>query len=566
MNESNDTQFAQRGKTEYTRKRNRALPFFAQLGNVLFVLFCAVVLLLSIHGLPGNPGEQELTQRMWMDDGPFDSSNERGRYALLYSVVENHSVQFSEQLAKFSSPDLAYTNGKYVSLFAPGVSLLIAPGYLLGKYLGYAQVGTFAEVAFFAILNVLLLRAIAVRLGAHPLAAVLASVVFLFASPAYAYATVLFQHHISTFFILASLYLVIRYNSWLSLAAIWLLCAAAVTVDYPNFFMLFPVGVAALGKILVVRNQGRSVAVSLHVLRVLTFAAAVVPLVLFMWFNKLSYGNPLTLSGSQERVVDIKNDKPVFERDVFLKDHPELKATGLPQKSPLAFFNSRLLVHGFYIHFVSPDRGMLMYTPVILFGFVGLVLAVRKRNPHVSLLIAVLGTNILLYSMWDDPYGGWAFGSRYLIPAYAVLSICLALLLTYWKKSNVFLLVFLAIFSYSVGVNTLGALTSNLNPPQNEAIQLQKTTHQEEKYTYLRNYDELNDNNSRSLVYNLLVRDRLSAWDYYLYLTTFILLAGSFLLAVFKAVAQKEKPASGPALTMKPGWSGNVLKGDEYGV
>src|SRR5438105_4429802 len=102
-------------------------------GTILFIAFCAFILSFSLRGLPGNPTPAELNTKVWKDNGPFELSNERGRFALLYSVIEDHKLNFSVDLAKFAVPDLAYTNGKYVSLFAPGVSFIDIPGYLLGK-------------------------------------------------------------------------------------------------------------------------------------------------------------------------------------------------------------------------------------------------------------------------------------------------------------------------------------------------------------------------------------------------------------------------------------------------
>src|SRR5207237_1298615 len=99
---------------------------------------------------------------------------------------------------------------------------------------------------------------------------------------------------------------------------------------------------------------------------------------------------------------------------------------------------------------------------------------------------------ILLYSMWDDPYGGWAFGSRYLIPTYAILSIFMALLLKRIAKYNILLLLFFAVFTYSVGINTLGAITSNRNPPQVEAVALERASGKAQPYTYIRNFNVLN--------------------------------------------------------------------------
>jgi len=52
------------------------------------------------------------------------------------------------------------------------------PGYILGKYFDISQFGTYIWLALFALLNVFLIRMIAIRLGAAPLAASLAGIAF----------------------------------------------------------------------------------------------------------------------------------------------------------------------------------------------------------------------------------------------------------------------------------------------------------------------------------------------------------------------------------------------------
>src|SRR6185437_9390999 len=147
-----------------------------------------------------------------------------------------------------------------------------------------------------------------------------------------------------------------------------------------------------------------------------------------------------------------------------------------------------------------------------------------RKVPYVWLMTAIIGFDILLYSMWDDPYGGWAFGSRYLIPAYSILAIFIALLLQKIAKKNILLLLFFAVFSYSVGVNTLGAITSNRNPPKVEAVALAKVSGKEQPYTYVRNFNILNQDISKSAFFETLAGNFVTAWNYYTYLTSFIVI------------------------------------------
>ena len=153
--------------------------------------------------------------------------------------------------------------------------------------------------------------------------------------------------------------------------------------------------------------------------------------------------------------------------------------------------------------------------------------------------VGIVGADLLLYSMWGDPYGGWAFGARYLIPAYAILSIYTALLLTYLGKKRLFMLVFFVVLSYSVIVNSLGALTSNSNPPKVEAVALANQIHQPVSYTYMRNVNDLNGNVSKSFVFKAFADNYLTAWEYYTYITIFILSVFALFIVIYQISLNK---------------------------
>jgi hypothetical protein len=497
-------------------------------GSIFFFVFCAIILSFSIRGLPGNPDVTELRTGVWRENGPFELSPERGRFTLLYSIIENNSFSFSRELAFFAEPDVAYMDGRYVSLFAPGLSFIVMPGYLIGKYFGAAQVGTFAVIAFFALLNVFLIRQIAIRLGAHQLAATIAGFGFLFATPAYAYAVNLYQHHVSTFFILLSVFLLIRFNNFWSLSLIWMLCVFSVVIDYPNFFMLLPIGIFALSRLFFInKTKTGSVSVTFSIIRVFTFIGVILPILFFCWANIMSYGKPFQLAGALERPVKINADgTPVLASKMLtLETSTSASLTPLPQDGSgsntgvIAFFVNRNIMNGFHTHFISGDRGIIVYTPLMIFSCIGIYIAWKRRLPYFALLIAIIGFNVLLYSLWGDPYGGWAFGSRYLIPSYAILSLFIAIALTFLIKNNLFLLLFFIIFVYSLVINTLGAITSSRNPPRIEVANLENLSGTKQHSTYLRNVEFLMQGKSKSFIFQAVGQKYISAWQYYIILT-----------------------------------------------
>ena len=117
--------------------------------------------------------------------------------------------------------------------------------------------------------------------------------------------------------------------------------------------------------------------------------------------------------------------------------------------------------------------------------------------------------------MWGDPWGGWAFGSRYLIPTYALLGIGISLALTKFRKNYLFISFFVLAMGYSVWVNSLGAITTNRNPPQTEILALEKLSGREEKYTYMRNWEVLKNGRSKSFVFQTKAKDYVNAIQYH---------------------------------------------------
>lgn len=554
-------------------KRCKAITSRQGSFNILFIIFCSLMLILSIRGIAGNPTEQAINSDKWIENGPLETSADRGKFALTYSIVENHSLSFSLPLAKFATPDLARADGKYVSLFAPGISFLAIPGYLIGKAFGVAPLGAFTTIALFALLNVMLLRAIAIRLGAHPIAANIGAALFLFATPAFSYAVTLYQHHVSTFFVLLSIYALLRWNNFWSLTLVWFLCALSLIVDYPNLFLMLPIGIFALGRIILAKWEQNNLRIKIKPGWLLTLLAITVPFSFLLWYNSAANGSPFQLSGTLPRAETIDEAVRPVQAKGMTDDELTQAEKPAEEKVALGFFKTRHLLNGFYTLLISPDRGTIVYAPIILAGIVGFIFlyprarrgratidAVWRPQVHYhqnsisngtakewnnqkigNLLIMIILVNFLLYSMWGDPYGGWAFGSRYLIPAYALLAIGLAVAITKLRKNHFFLITLVVVMTYSLWINSLGAVTTNLNPPQEEALALEKTYNIEVKYDYERNLQMLDQNKSKSFVWQTFVQKYLSAKKYHELISGFLITVILIMLLYYRFFFKNEK-------------------------
>jgi hypothetical protein len=156
-------------------------------------------------------------------------------------------------------------------------------------------------------------------------------------------------------------------------------------------------------------------------------------------------------------------------------------------------------------------------------GLLGIYFASKAGARLAPLMVAVIGANLLLYSMWGDPWGGWAFGSRYLIPSYAILSIFLGYLLAKFNKNILLFIIFTLLCFYSVDINTIGALSTSAVPPKVQVLELEKVSGIVQKYNHERGLDLLKNGKSKSFVYNTYLSNTISALDYYKIITGSIL-------------------------------------------
>jgi len=483
---------------------------------ILGTIFLASAIFVSTASLPGNPTISELNSSTWKVSGPLDLSPERGRYALLYSLVENKSFQFSPEVARFATPDLGYFNGQYVSLFAPGVSFVMIPGYLLGKYFGFAHLGATLVIGLFAFLNTWLIRLILTKLGVSKLVAFTAALLFLVATPAFAYAGVIYQHHISTFCVLACLYLVLKPVNLKKLGLCFLIFGFSALIDVPNIFFITPIIIYGLTNYFKFSLVDDKIEFNFNLKVIFAGLGVVLPILIYLLINFYSYGNAFQLSNTVTHIQALdESGKPITGRGADERSINDIKNLGERKRNPFNFFKSRHLINGLQAFFISPDRGLLIFNPLSILGLVGIGVLFRKKPILTQTLLGIITLNILLYSMRSDPWGGWGFGSRYLIPSFSILAILLGIALNQYRKNLLFMSLFLGLGYYSIYVNIAGAISSIANPPKVEILALEALTNQQERFSYDRNLERLRQGSSKSFVFKTFLHRRLSAWEYF---------------------------------------------------
>lgn len=476
---------------------------------LLLACFAGIVYLLTLHGMPGNLEGRAIKNNLDQATKPFELSPERSRYVLVESLANHKTFALSQDLAEAAYPDVGFLHGKYFIYFAPGVSLLAVPFYELGKHFALAQVFTFATVSVFAVCNVLLLYLIAKTIFRFPAwTAVIIGLVFAFASSALSYAVTLYQHHITTFLILSSFYAVWQFKkrvrfSFLWALYVWLAYGIGTFVDYPNVILMLPVlCYFAITAVSIIMTKYH-IQFTIRMPFLYTFIALILLLGIHGYYNYYNYGKATMLSGSLPGYKEIKEQVVQANQGAVAV---------VAEKNPVSFFSEENFPRGFYTLTASMDRGLLLYSPVFLLAFLGIALTKEKSNLEHTIILSLIGVNLLLYSSWNDPWGGWAFGPRYLIPSLALLSLYIGQFLTCQKNRHIFRSIFYLLFVYSAGVALLGALTTNAVPPKVEAVYLHT------KYNFLLNIGYLLSDKSSSFLYNTYFSKYVTLGQYFVFI------------------------------------------------
>ncbi|MDW8036720.1 MAG: hypothetical protein RMI90_01620, partial [Thermoguttaceae bacterium] len=116
------------------------------------------------------------------------------------------------------------------------------------------------------------------------------------------------------------------------------------------------------------------------------------------------------------------------------------------------------LLEGLYGQLISPGRGLLVYSPILVFSIWGMALAWRQRRYWLlrPLTVAVL-LLLLVQSKWFSWHGGWSFGYRLMVDAMPLAAVC-AVPTVRWIRRYWPLWVLVGMLAgWSIGVQILGA-------------------------------------------------------------------------------------------------------------
>jgi hypothetical protein len=288
-------------------KRALVIIFLAVFGLVLYGV--------TLRGVAGNIKVSSIKNNLDQATKPFELSPERGRFLMTMALGEYGTPNLPEPLADAAYPDVGYFQGRYYIFFAPGISLFALPTYLVGRAFGYSQLGAFAIIPLFAVLNLIFLYKIAREIFklSTPYA-LIAPLIFGFASTAWSYAITLYQHHVTTFFIVSSFYAVWRFSkggrfSFLWGIFIWANYACALLIDYPNGFLLMPVIVYFFIQSFSARFKENVLKINVRWAFFLTAVVFVSITAAHGYYNYVNFGDWKKVSGSIIGLKDIREKK-----------------------------------------------------------------------------------------------------------------------------------------------------------------------------------------------------------------------------------------------------------------
>lgn len=322
------------------------------------------------------------------------------------SIVERGSVDVDQLSWLFERvPERFGPDGRRYTRFGVGLPLVAAPAYFIGEYwpisgaeqfAGY-PIGPLASIRLVMTSNILFTALTAfgvwriVRvLGFSPRTAALTTAGYSVGSMAWPYTETFFSEPLMALGLTWAIVWTLRFAQDGGSGKLWAagLALSLAAVARPATMLLVPVFVfyIALGS----RGYSRQLLIPVAV-----FGLSLLPgLGINATYNFLRFGDFLNTG---------------FHFKQFIN---------LPLEPLLAFL-------------ISPSRGVFWLNPVLLLGIPGSFLLLRRDHRTVLFLSLLMGLHTVFYALYARPYGGWAWGPRYLLSVIPVAMIFTAPL---WEK------------------------------------------------------------------------------------------------------------------------------------
>lgn len=469
-----------------------------------FVLVSSVLLLLTLRGEWGNPTPSMIIEQSDEGGSAFESSMMRGRFVQTMSLVENGTPFLSFDLAEAALPDVGVFNNKAYPLFAPGLAYYSIPAYVLGFQFNASVLGVLLFNALASIIAGILIIVILREIGSVYWAAWFAGFAYLFGTTAFPYSVAFGQHSFTSVFLLTILYAALKGPQksifyWFG----WLAYGLAVFMDYPNVVLLMPAIIFMALQSVEIKESKLFTRINIQLAICYSLSLLVITILFHGYYNLQHFQSISTIGPS---VYTRAETKPEL-RELLAQDNSYTLV--VPSNVAKSLFSWERLANGLYILLTSEGRGIIFFAPVVLLGLLGLIHMLY--TPFIRLGVTIFITCLvflLLYGSFGDPWGGWSYGPRYLIPIMSILGLGLGLSL-HTFKSIIFRICVLLMFAYGLVINLTGVLTTNQLPADIEAKTLGLD------YTYFYNFDLLTEGMNSSFLYQQIFNHFISTQHYF---------------------------------------------------
>jgi hypothetical protein len=350
---------------------------------------------------------------------------------LLPQSILRHGNFYLDEFPEYYSGTLPWylrhVNGHYVSYYPVGAAIFAVPFYVPSVVFGVSRRSRiFAELekisaAAIVALSVALVYSTAARLSSPWMAAVIAIAYAFGTSSLSVSAQSLWQHGPAQLALSAGLYCLVRARKepyWAAIAGFPL--AVEVITRPPDVLIAAPLAVYVL---IYYRRE------------LWTFIGAALPPLFFqLWYNAKYFGDPLRIQFFREPGMAAGQLAP----GTALWDNP--------------------LGKGLAAVLLSPARGLLFYSPVLIFSLVALCLAWRRGGDG---LLRCLGIGVVLtvtmVSKWHSWEGGFTYGPRLLADLTPALALALYPLEDWLIDIRAARIAFAALLAWSITAHSVGA-------------------------------------------------------------------------------------------------------------
>jgi hypothetical protein len=341
------------------------------------------------------------------------------------SILREGNLDLDEFSSLHKAPEakgLTLSGQHYVSLYPIGAAIFALPFYALSAIGSMPGNSWFTlELEKFAASLILLTSVIIfyftmLRLSTRPAALIIATIYALATSSFSVSSQALWQHGASQLCLTAALYCLVRGSK----EPIW------------TSFAGFPAAFAVVCRP--------------------TDALLIAPIGLYVFFHQVRQFPRFLLCAIPPILFQL-----VYNNHYF--DNPFRTQFEVAQKH----FWSTPILDGLANILFSPSRGLFIYSPVLIFAFIGMILVLKKSG---TLLLRYLSigviANIFLYAKFFYWLGGYTYGPRLLADVTPILCLFLIETKSLFTKS-LFKIAFLILAAFSITAHVIGAYADQMH-------------------------------------------------------------------------------------------------------